>query len=293
MAQVSRGIYVKTLTFERAGYVPFMFIGNGTWDTSWRYNAPPSGPGYVCPSMVITPDYGQGGDFWMDIKTPCILEFELDLTGIQPVLTIERVYPNDETWVNLYVQVPEYWDGVYAYTRDEMGPTGLGERPGTLMPKIDDWYVLEVSDDMTNLILNAKDGYYTTQDLLLKGRQDVWIVVSEPLVEMKPHRADIFYSEPVVTQNVYRVVGDSDWLGNWNPAYDGGIMQCIAPRVYTKTFESVPAGDYEFQFTQNGCWDRTGIKPNYVTIDRCCDVTVTLNLWTGAYDIEMSYDEDL
>ena len=63
MAQVSRGTYVKTLTFESAGYVSFMFIGNGTWDTSWRYNVPLCGPSYVCPNMVITPGYGGTGNF--------------------------------------------------------------------------------------------------------------------------------------------------------------------------------------------------------------------------------------
>ena len=79
---------------------------------------------------------------------------------------------------------------------------------------------------------------------------------------------------------VYRVVGNADWMGNWDPANDAGRMEPVFDG-YEATFLNVQPGDYELKITKNGSWtDSWGENGmNYCfTVAQPCDVTVTFKL---------------
>ena len=79
---------------------------------------------------------------------------------------------------------------------------------------------------------------------------------------------------------VYRVVGNADWMGNWDPANNAGRMEPVSDG-YEATFLNVQPGDYELKITKNGSWtDSWGENGmNYCfTVAQPCDVTVTFKL---------------
>ena len=79
---------------------------------------------------------------------------------------------------------------------------------------------------------------------------------------------------------VYRVVGNADWMGNWDPANNAGRMEPVFDG-YEATFLNVQPGDYELKITKNGSWtDSWGENGmNYCfTVAQPCDVTVTFKL---------------
>ena len=83
------------------------------------------------------------------------------------------------------------------------------------------------------------------------------------------------------TSNRYRVVGNADWMGNWNPASDKGLMTQIEPGVYRVVFENVKPGKYELKVTENGGWDRCwgDNGQNFAfTVSATNDVTVIFTL---------------
>ena len=91
------------------------------------------------------------------------------------------------------------------------------------------------------------------------------------------------------TNDVYRVVGNADWMGNWDAASDKGLMT-NNNGVYSVTFKDVPAGDYEMKVTANGGWDKCwgdGANNYCFSVSEACDVTVsfTLNGDTGVINV--------
>ena len=57
--------------------------------------------------------------------------------------------------------------------------------------------------------------------------------------------------------DVYRVVGNADWLGSWDPAYEQGLMTRQEDGSYQVTFEDIPPGTYEIKVTKNGTWSES------------------------------------
>lgn len=79
----------------------------------------------------------------------------------------------------------------------------------------------------------------------------------------------------------FRVVGNADWMGNWDPANEQGRMFEVSPGVYKLHVEDVRPGTYELKITQNGTWDRSwgDNGNNYCfTVSHTCDIIITFVL---------------
>ena len=97
----------------------------------------------------------------------------------------------------------------------------------------------------------------------------------------------------------YRVVGNADWLGSWDPAFEQGLMSRREDGIYIISFEDVLPGSYEIKVTKNGTWDESwGIDgENFCfTVTEKTDVIVTFTLKDGVGTVSAwgrgSFDED-
>ena len=119
--------------------------------------------------------------------------------------------------------------------------------------------------------------------------------VTEPPVTEPP------VTEPPVTEpdaySDYRVVGDAEWLGAWNPSNDAGRMTEIADGVYQITFKNVPVGSYEFKITKGGTWEENwgeggsnggNIK---LTVETAGDVVITFTADGSDISVETPDEE--
>ena len=93
------------------------------------------------------------------------------------------------------------------------------------------------------------------------------------------------------TPSEYRVTGNADFLGQWNPAFAGGQMKSTKTAdVYEITFKGVAKGNYEIKVTKNGTWDgAVGSKDgqNYkFTVSQKCDVTISFNAKTNTISVK-------
>ena len=92
-------------------------------------------------------------------------------------------------------------------------------------------------------------------------------------------------------QDVFRVIGDGDWLGNWSLGSNLGLMTQTEPGVYQATFRDVPPGSYDIKIIKNDNWSECwGGDGEYftVTVDREQEVTVTFALKDGEGVISVS-----
>lgn len=87
---------------------------------------------------------------------------------------------------------------------------------------------------------------------------------------------------------IYRVTGNADWLGEWNPAFDAGLMQKISPGRYRKIFYNAPPGTYEFQITQDGTWNHIRHPGMFFTVESEGTVVIDLTLNDGGAVIAVS-----
>ncbi len=97
-------------------------------------------------------------------------------------------------------------------------------------------------------------------------------------------------------EDVYRVVGNGDCLGNWDPAFDGCVLIEAAPKEYVGYLRDVPAGNYEIKITKNGSWEECWGDPlesdeNYCfTVVQQQDVFVKFRIRDGQGTIHLSGD---
>ena len=97
----------------------------------------------------------------------------------------------------------------------------------------------------------AEDGYNYTFSLAEELSVTVTFTLSGENGHIRVSTAPVIQEET----NIYRVVGSADFMGNWDPANDQGIMTEVSPGVYKVTFEDVPPGNYELKVTKNGTWE--------------------------------------
>lgn len=101
----------------------------------------------------------------------------------------------------------------------------------------------------------------------------------QPPIETPTEPSDETEPTPETTKNVFRVVGSTDWMGNWDPTADIGLMKDIGNGKYEKRYENVPPGIYDFKITQNGIWDNcNSMEDHYsVNVTATCQLTILLD----------------
>lgn len=174
----------------------------------------------------------------------------------------------------LTVIAPSTWINPYVYSWE---PMAFGEFPGEKMPMVGGVRQTAIGMDVLNLVISSltwAEKTEVTENIRLEDNgEDVTVIIEQDgKVRIRYGRAGT---------DVYRVTGDTPWLGNWEPCSNEGLMDPIAPGVYQKCFEGVEPGVFEFKVTKNGTWDQSygdnGDNFHIVT-DRICDITVTLTL---------------
>ena len=95
----------------------------------------------------------------------------------------------------------------------------------------------------------------------------------------------------------YRVVGDTEWLGSWDPSNESGRMMEISEGVYQITFKNVPVGTYEFKITKGGTWDENwgdgGANGGNIKldVDVAGDVVITFKVADSSIGVETAEEE--
>ena len=186
----------------------------------------------------------------------------------------------------LTVEVPDSWTTVYVYTWDDNDYSSrpFGEYPGSAIPqKSDNTYECEIDVSIHNLVFSNQNGH-KTNDLNIYSDSDIKIVIASDGMTKIIYPGAIFKPpaiEPEGELSEYRVVGSADWLGKWDPAFEGGRMFEISDGIYRKNFENVEPGSYALKITKDGKWDNAyGINgQNYTfTVQRKCTITVDFKL---------------
>ena len=182
----------------------------------------------------------------------------------------------------LIVEVPDNWTTVFVYSWDDYDDQFLpfGEYPGLVMSnRNQNTYELEVSVNVHYLVFSNQDGK-KTNDLNVYGSDPVQIRISSDCKAVIVRDGD-GRKPSAITPNgelsEYRVVGNADWLGNWDAAFEGGRMYDMGNGLYRKVFEDVPVGTYEIKITKDGQWEnaygRDGQNVAF-TVSWKCTVTV-------------------
>ena len=186
----------------------------------------------------------------------------------------------------LIVEVPDNWTTVYVYSWDDYDDQFLpfGEYPGLAMSnRNQNTYELEVGINVHYLVFSNQDGK-KTNDLNVYGCDPVQIKIGSDCKAVIVRDGD-GRKPSAITPNgelsEYRVVGNADWLGNWDAAFEGGRMYDMGNGLYRKVFEDVPIGAYEIKITKDGKWDNAygdNGKNFTFTVAHKCNVTVDLKL---------------
>ena len=191
----------------------------------------------------------------------------------------------DDNIRSLTVVAPESWGQLYIYTWE---PETYGEFPGKPLGKDGDVYRDVISSELTYMVISAAEpggGYYDTGVIDLRTGTDGVTVIIDGI-----RSYSLYYDD--YQENTYRVVGNADFMGNWDCASDAGRMHQIDDGVYQVEFENVPPGYYEFRITLNGVWDDSLGYDEYSNftfdLSEISDVCVTFYEYSRVVDI--SYD---
>lgn len=274
MEEIADNIYVKRLEVPGATTMTFRFIGNSGSDSQWEFGGADPVPGQ---SVVLSRGVN-ATSMTLSVEAACSVWFSVDLNpmfkGGNPVLTVGLEFPS-ETSRKLTVVVPDEWVRAYAYT---WNPESFGAWPGAELPKNGNTCEIMISQNLAQMVISGElengTRQQTTDILLESNGKDVTVLVNG---ETGDYTVVYGTPEPVV----YRVVGNADWMGNWDPASDAGLMTEIAPRKFQKCFKNVQPGTYEYKITKNGTWDGAygDAGDNCVlNVGQVCDVTFTLTI---------------
>ena len=272
MEKQADGTYAVTLSLAAGSYEYKV----GTED--WSFGCPAEGNQTLklAPDVPETPDEPETPDV---PETPD--EPEVDETPDTVVVT---------------AKVPADWTGASIWAWGANG-NAFENWPGEAMTKDGDVYTAVVPSWVENIIINngAAEGALQTIDLAVVAGKDVNVVVGAVIdnsadddttndANNGKYAAEVTYADgstPVVpdapavdVSGEYRVVGDADWLGAWDPANSVGLMTETESGVYEITFKDVAVGEYQFKITKNGTWADNWGKDGYNTDNIALNVTV-------------------
>ncbi len=108
----------------------------------------------------------------------------------------------------------------------------------------------------------------------------------QPPIETPTEPSEETEPMPETTKNVFRVVGSTDWMGNWDPTADIGLMKDIGNGQYEKRYENVPPGMYDFMITQNGDWNNHNSKVDHYSVNVAVTGQLTILLDTRQWTVE-------
>ena len=312
MTEVSNNVYTKTLELTAGTEMRFKIAtdnGNGGWNDAFNFG----GAELTLSTEAQLENAGTSRDMYFKADKDMELKITVDLNPLleggkatiridndsepqpteptEPTQPSEPPQPEEETTGKKYtltVEAPERWQTVYVYTWE---PETLGTYPGTEMQKIaDNTYEYRIDQSGTRLVLS--DGAYAkTPDIRISTDKDVSIRINDDnsFTILYPSTGRIPRPEKIELElSEYRVVGNADWLGNWDPAFEGGRMYNMGDGLYRINFKDVPIGDYEFKITKDGKWDNAyGIDGRNVTFSviQKCKVTVDFDLTDGVIEV--------
>lgn len=210
---------------------------------------------------------------------------------------------DDDAVLTLFAKVPASWTTVYAYTWDTGNAPQSGDWPGSPMTHKDGWYQLPINDKVANVIIS--NGTEQSCVLEVASGKDIYILAEDPAnatvvyadgSDQNGNSGNMGSGEDTdgdVTggESSYRVVGNADWMGGWNPGSNAGRMVEVSPGVYKKNFENVQPGDYRFRISANGTWDQWwGDKGGdfCFTVSKACTISITFTLKDGIGKIEVA-----
>lgn len=326
MVEQSESVFTKAISFSAPSTIEFKVAGNDTWDDNWNFGFATQGEAIVLnqktdlvrgggsQNMMLTVD--NAGDYLITVDVAplaCGGAATILVEKNDPIPQPTTAEPTEPTtgWddeiedtnekYTLTVEAPSTWSTVYVYTWE---PQSFGDFPGTEMPKkSENTYECEIDGDLINLIF-YNNNYMQTDNIRITPGKNVLIKIAEDASFTITYPDDPIIPRPLPLPEYpvsnYRVVGDADWLGAWDPAFEGGRMIDLGNGVYRKNFADVLPGSYQIKITKDGKWDGAygDNGQNFCfTVLKKTKITVDFILRDGegiieVYGVPVVWDED-
>lgn len=279
-------------------------VTDGTWNNSWYDDIP--GADYGAGNYVLVIDDYSDVTVLFEYTSERVV-VEITASPMDAPTEPTPSIPTTPGTTPVYCQAPDSWTKCYVYW---WGGSESISWPGVLMEQYENgvWYYSVPSDlvgmgDGTSysdygIIFNNGDSLQTSNLVLPDdGRteylyeSDLWIIPGSNTTG--GDNTGIDNTGSTGTAAVYRVAGNAEWMGNWDPANNQGCLEEIANGVYEKTFRSVQPGNYELKVTRNGSWDECwgdGFNNYCFSVWKTCDIAVTFTLIDGVGTIDLKGD---
>lgn len=181
--------------------------------------------------------------------------------GVPP----ESIHRMEKNWEQLYGALP---DGCYRFAKEFMDFRATGDYDEAY------FYAEFVITDAHTCV--SEDG-----DLLC----DICLgITAHDCVDGNGETRCDLCGKEISDQEVFYVIGDADWLGNWAFGSNLGLMTQMEPGVYQASFRDVLPGSYEILIvSSSNSLDRWGSGDECFsfTVDRKMDITITFKLKDG------------
>ena len=183
----------------------------------------------------------------------------------------ESIFRMEENWEMIYGALP---NGHYRFVKEFTDFRGAGDYDDA------DFFAEFVIADAHTCV--SEDG-----DLLC----DICLgIAAHDCIDSNGDAECDICGKKISDRDVYRVIGDADWLGNWSLGSNLGLMTQTEPGIYQATFRDVSVGSYSIKIIKNDDWSEVwGDHDEYFsfTVDRKMDITITFTLKNGEGVIEV------